>query len=430
MDKNTLSDSHGEPSRAVWSVGGLCRAVADSLEARFNPVSVKGEISGFSRASSGHCYFSLKDASGQLRCAMFRRSASMLNFSPRDGVQVQVFGRLGVYEARGDLQLIVEAMRPAGQGALYEQFLQIKARLESQGLFAAECKRPVPAQPRRIAVVSSPNAAAWHDVMTALQRRVPHIPVCLLPAMVQGEGAAATLVQALQQAAALSPRPDVILLVRGGGSVEDLWAFNDESLAHCIAQSPVPIICGVGHETDFTIADFVADLRAPTPTAAAELCATAREVLLGQCADWRMRLQRSVLRQYERQAQRLDHLRTRLGRPQLALMKQAKRLDRCGLLLRAALKTRLTRAQQMQGRAKERLEHAATQALRLHQQRLAHLAVRLEALNPHKVLERGYALLTDAQGQVLTRSDRFIEGQSVTAKLSDGTVPLRVQART
>lgn len=426
MDNKSIFAAGGAQP-PVWSVGSLCRAIADSLEARFNPVSVKGEISGFSRASSGHCYFSLKDASGQLRCAMFRRSASMLNFTPREGLQVQVFGRLGVYEARGDLQLIVEAMRPAGQGALYEQFVQIKARLESQGLFAAARKRPVPEQPSRIAVVSSPQAAAWHDVMTALQRRVPHIPVCLVPALVQGEGAAATLIRALQAAASLSPAPDVILLVRGGGSVEDLWAFNDEALAHCIAQSPVPIICGVGHETDFTIADFVADLRAPTPTAAAELCATEREVLLRQCADWRVRLQRSVLRQYERQAQRLDHLRRRLGRPQMALMKQAQRLDRCSLRLRAALQTRLARGQQAQLRAQERLGVAVQQSLALHRQRLAHLAVRLQALDPHKVLERGYALLSDGDGQVLTQRHQFVPGQAVTARLSDGTVPLQVQ---
>ena len=230
----------------------LCRAVADTLDLRFNPVSVQGEISGFARAASGHCYFSLKDEGGQIRCAMFRRAAGALDFSPRDGEQVQVQGRLGVYEARGDLQLVVESMQRAGQGALYEQFLRLKARLEAEGLFDAERKRPLPEQPRAIGVVTSPGAAAWHGVMTALQRRVPHIPVRLAPAQVQGQGAAATLVQALQQVYAWTaedhpsePPIDVILLVRGGGSLEDLWCFNDEQLARMLAQSPVPVISGV-----------------------------------------------------------------------------------------------------------------------------------------------------------------------------------------
>ena len=272
--------------RVVWGVSSLCRAVADTLDARFNPVTVKGEISGFSRASSGHCYFSLKDEGGQIRCAMFRRAAGLLDFSPRDGELVEVQGRLGVYEARGDLQLVVESMQRAGQGALFEQFLRLKTKLEAEGLFDASRKRALPTQPRAIGVVTSAGAAAWHDVMTALQRRVPHIPVRMAPAQVQGQAAAATLVQALQNLYAWTaedhptePAVDVILLVRGGGSMEDLWAFNDEQLARVMAMSPVPVISGVGHETDFTIADFVADVRAPTPTAAAEMAADRKSVV-------------------------------------------------------------------------------------------------------------------------------------------------------
>ena len=265
-------------SPTVWSVGALCRAVADALEARFNPVTVRGEITGFSRAASGHCYFSIKDTVGQIRCAMFRRAASSLAFSPCDGELVELRGRLGVYEQRGDLQLIVESLQRAGQGALFEQFLRLKAQLEGEGLFDADRKRPLPVMPRGIGLVTSPGAAALHDVATALQRRVPHIPVVLAPALVQGAAAPASLVAALEQlyARALHPRAgeppiDVILLVRGGGSMEDLWAFNDELLARTVVRSPVPLVSGVGHETDFTIADFCADLRAPTPTAAAEL---------------------------------------------------------------------------------------------------------------------------------------------------------------
>ena len=273
----------------IWEVGALCRAVADALQARFNPVAVRGEITGFSRASSGHCYFSIKDTQGQIRCAMFRSAASRLDFVPRDGELVELRGRLGVYEARGDLQLVVESLQRAGQGALFEQFLRLKARLEAEGLFDTARKRPLPLMPRGIGLVTSPGAAALHDVVTALRRRVPHLPVVLVPALVQGEGAAPSLCTALSKLylmaqagqapgadLAKNPPIDVILLVRGGGSIEDLWAFNDEQLARTIVQSPVPVVSGVGHETDFTVADFCADLRAPTPTAAAELVAPPR----------------------------------------------------------------------------------------------------------------------------------------------------------
>ncbi|MDB5946721.1 MAG: xseA, partial [Ramlibacter sp.] len=238
----------------------MCRAVADALEARFNPVAVRGEVSGFSRAASGHCYFSLKDGDGQIRCAMFRRAAGLLDFAPKDGDSVEVLGRLDVYGPRGDLQLIVESLSRAGQGALFEQFLRLKARLEGEGLFDPTRKRPLPGSPRGIGLVTSTGAAALHDVVTCLTRRVPHIPVVLAPAAVQGAQAASDLVRALTGLYALAEAGtiDVILLVRGGGSIEDLWAFNDEQLARTIARSPVPVVSGVGHETDFTIADFVA----------------------------------------------------------------------------------------------------------------------------------------------------------------------------
>ena len=306
----------------IWEVGALCRAIADALEARFNPVAVRGEITGFSRASSGHCYFSIKDAQGQLRCAMFRRAAGLLDFSPRDGELVEVRGRLGVYEARGDLQFIVESMQRAGQGALFEQFLRLKAQLDAEGLFDATRKRPLPLLPRGIGLVTSPGAAALHDVVTALRRRVPHIPVVLVPAQVQGAAAPASLVLALSKLYLLAqagqagqapeasmnegPPIDVILLVRGGGSIEDLWAFNDERLARTIVQSPVPLVCGVGHETDFTIADFCADLRAPTPTAAAELVAQPRDVWLGALGLLAGRIEDGVQRQLDLRHQRLE----------------------------------------------------------------------------------------------------------------------------
>lgn len=239
---------------SIWPVGSLLRAIADSLEARFNPVAVQGELFGFSRASSGHCYFSLKDEQGQIRCAMFRRAAGLLDFSPRDGQLVELRGRLGVYEPRGELQLVVESMQQAGHGSLFEQFLQRKSMLEAEGLFATARKRPLPLMPRAIGVVTSLGAAALHDVVTALQRRAPHIPVMIYPASVQGAQAAGELRGALLKAAErqATDQVDVLLLVRGGGAMEDLWAFNDELLARAIIAAPMPVVCGVGHETDFS----------------------------------------------------------------------------------------------------------------------------------------------------------------------------------
>lgn len=426
--------NHLLENREFWAVSALCRAVSDALDTGFNPVRVRGEMSGFSRAASGHCYFSLKDEAGQLRCAMFRRAAGLLDFSPRDGEMVEVQGRLGVYEARGDLQLVVESMQRAGQGALFEQFLRLKARLEAEGLFEPSRKRPVPAQPRAIGVVTSPGAAAWHDVMTALQRRVPHIPVRMSAALVQGQGAAPSLVQALQRLYAWTaedhptePPVDVILLVRGGGSVEDLWAFNDEGLARVIASSPVPLVSGVGHETDFTIADFVADVRAPTPTAAAEMAATARDELMQSLEHLAHRLSQGVQRQLDRQAQRLDAAHARLGRPQTALSRQAQTLDRLALRLQAAPVGRLTGERHGLERHSDRLAHGLGLTLQQQARQCERLGLRLAALDPHRVLERGYAWLSDGQGQALTRVTQLTAGQLVQATLADGAADLVVR---
>lgn len=428
-------NSSSEAAVQTWRVSALCAAVADALDARFNPVRVQGEISGFSRAASGHCYFSIKDEGGQIRCAMFRRAAGLLDFSPRDGELVVVSGRLGVYEARGDLQLVVESMQRAGQGALFEQFLRLKTRLEAEGLFEVSRKRELPSQPRAIGVVTSPGAAAWHDVMTALQRRVPHIPVRMAPALVQGAGAAATLAQALQNLYAWTaedhpsePPVDVILLVRGGGSIEDLWAFNDEQLARVIAMSPVPVITGVGHETDFTIADFVADVRAPTPTAAAEMAATARDELLQVVEHQAHRLTHGIERQLDRQAQRLDTVAARLGRPQAALARQSQTLDRLALRMRTAPADFLTAGRHGLERQAVRLQHGLARAVQQHTQRCERLELRLAAMDPHRVLERGYAWLSDESGHALTRVGQLSAGQAVQATLADGSVGMVVRS--
>jgi exodeoxyribonuclease VII large subunit len=420
----------------VWAVGALCRAVADALDARFNPVTVRGEITGFSRAASGHCYFSLKDASGQIRCAMFRRAASMLSFAPRDGELVEVRGKLGVYEQRGDLQLIVDTMQRAGQGALFEQFLRLKAQLESEGLFDPARKRPLPISPRGIGVVTSLGAAALHDVVSALQRRVPHIPVYIAPALVQGALAPGELVDALSklyllaqyskglEADLASEKPiiDVILLVRGGGSLEDLWAFNDERVARTIVQSPVPIICGVGHETDFTIADFCADLRAPTPTAAAELCATERSVWLGAVGLMERQLQSAALGALDTQAQRLDIAAQRLGRPSDAAGQQRLALQRLEFALhrQTLLKTQLLTQYFI---ALERDLTIKTQdTLRRAHERTTRAERSLELLNPQRVLERGFALLQGEDGHVVGSVGAVKAGQRMKATLADGSL--------
>jgi exodeoxyribonuclease VII large subunit len=423
----------------VWEVGALCRAIADALESRFNPVAVRGEITGFSRASSGHCYFTVKDANGQLRCAMFRRAATLLDFSPRDGELVELRGRLGVYEARGDLQFIVESMQRAGQGALFEQFLRLKATLEAQGLFDAARKRPLPLQPRGIGLVTSLGAAALHDVVTALRRRVPHIPVVLVPTPVQGAAAPASLVASLSKLYRLAeqaqasgadlaqmPAIDVILLVRGGGSIEDLWAFNDERLARAIVQSPVPLVCGVGHETDFTIADFCADLRAPTPTAAAELVAQPRDAWLRALDLLGARLGDAVQRQVDARAQRLDQVAARLGRPSSLALRQHLQLARLAQRMRHAVQLRAQRQQHVQSALAVGLSQALRQRLRLHGERVDRAALRLGLLDPSLVLQRGYAMLTDSAGRAVVSVRQTMPGDALKATLADGTVDLTV----
>ena len=417
----------------IWEVGALCRAVADVLQARFNPVAVRGEITGFSRASSGHCYFSIKDAQGQIRCAMFRRAASLLDFVPRDGELVELRGRLGVYEARGDLQLIVESLQRAGQGALFEQFLRLKARLEAEGLFDAVRKRALPLMPRGIGLVTSPSAAALHDVVTALRRRVPHLPVVLVPALVQGAGAAPSMCAALSTLYRMAeeeggPPVDVILLVRGGGAIEDLWAFNDEQLARTIVQSPVPIISGVGHETDFTIADFCADLRAPTPTAAAELVAQPRSVWLGALDLLTDRLQDGVQRHLDQRGQRLDQLAARLGRPSGLAVREQQRLAQLAERMRHATLLKLQQLTHNQKALEADFPQKLQRSLVDRHQRLERAALRLQLLDPRLVLQRGYALLSDAEGRTITSVHQAPPGTALQATLADGSLDLTVRS--
>ena len=418
------------PAARIWAVGALCQAIAQALDARFNPVRVAGEISGFSRATSGHCYFVLKDGSGQLRCAMFRRVAEQLGPMPRDGDRVVVRGRLGVYEARGELQLIVESLQREGQGNLYEQFLERKDRLEQEGLFAASRKRAVTPMPRGIGIVTSLGAAALHDVVTTLQRRAPHIPVVVVPASVQGEQAAPELARALRQlyrcvAAQNLPFPiDTILLVRGGGSMEDLWAFNDEALARTIADSPVPVITGVGHETDFTIADFVADLRAPTPTGAAEMASVSTEAASRLVDEMDDRLQSALLRQLDRQAQHLDRLAARMGRLSVAVDRNRARLLGAWQGLQHGVSLQLQRRRHQLTRQHELLPATVERAVTGQSHALSAFTVRLQALDPSLVLQRGYVWLSDADGVAITHVGQMAQGQAVRATLADGHADL------
>lgn len=417
------------PNASAWTVSALLLAVSDALSARFASVSVRGEISGFTRAASGHCYFTLKDASGAqagLRCAMFRRAATLLGFSPRDGQQVELRGRLAVYEARGELQMVVEAMQPLGTGSLYEEFLRLKARLEAQGLFAAERKRAMPAFPRVVAVVTSLAGAALHDVLTTLARRAPQLQVHVYPSLVQGPEAPPALVAALQ-AAGRDAQAEAVLLCRGGGSLEDLWSFNDERVVRAVAACPLPVLCGVGHETDVTLCDLAADLRAPTPTAAAELVCPATVDLLADLQTQAALLRRLVQRRLDGAAQRLDLLSLRLQRPSRLLGRQSEALGRLQHRAQAALQRALELARARHARQAQRLLHAGQAGVRRAQATLEVRQQRLAALDPRQVLARGYAWVTDAQGRPVVSVQGLTLGQPLQAVWADGEAGVTVQ---
>lgn len=417
-------------ARRVWGVAALVHAVADSLAARFGACTVQGELSGVTRAASGHCYFSLKDADGQaalVRCAMFRRAAGGLDFVPQDGQRVEVRGRLALYEPRGELQFVVEAMQRAGAGALMEQFLRLKARLEAEGLFDRQHKRALPAHPRRVGVITSLGAAALHDVATALARRAPHVGVVIYPSLVQGPEAAPALVAALQTANQRA-EVDTLILCRGGGSLEDLWCFNDERVVRAVAGSRLPVVCGVGHETDVTLSDFAADLRAPTPTAAAELAAPAQRDGLDTLQALAGLMQRRVSRVLDSQAQRLDAAGLRLSRPTERLRRQQLQLRQLGHRLSLAVR-------QVPPLEHSRLERLASRARRAMTGRQAQAASRLDALaaglhtlDPQRVLQRGYAWLADAQGRPVQSVQQLAVGEVVGAVLADGRAEVSVLA--
>ncbi len=433
-------------TREILTVSELNRAVAGILERNLPVVRVEGELSNVVRAASGHWYFSLKDASAQVRCVMFRGRARNVDFSPRDGDRVEVLALATLYEARGEFQLNVEAMRRAGAGDLYRRFLELKDRLQREGLFDAARKRPLPAHPAAIGIVTSPQAAALRDVLTTLRRRAPAIPVVVYPTQVQGAEAPAQIAAAIGRA---GNRRDceVLLLVRGGGSIEDLWAFNDERVARAVAACPLPVVVGVGHETDFTIADFVADLRAPTPTAAAELVAPDRRELARGALRLAQRLQMAMRRRLDRAAQRLD-TGTRLLRPpsaqwrdrarrvaalaqRLAAAGNAQRLRRAGALDRLAARMRAPRADLARQRLEaleRRLASAAREALAQRGRRVDAAAAALALVSPQAVLDRGYAIVSSPDGAVLRDAARARPGDALSVRLASGRLDATVTA--
>lgn len=393
-----------ELSREILSVGDLNRAIAASLEDRFDMVWVGGEISNFKAYDSGHWYFSLKDEEGQIRCVMFRGRNGQVGFMPQSGDKVEVSASLGMYVPRGDAQLTIQTLRRAGVGGLYEAFLKLKAKLEKEGLFGEERKRAIPTHPRSIGIITSPQAAALKDVLSTLARHAPHIPVVIYPTLVQGSEAPAGMIAAFKVANA-ERTADVILLVRGGGSIEDLWAFNDEQLAYAIAQSDIPVVSGVGHETDFTIADFVADLRAPTPTGAAELAAPRRDQLLQELDALFQALTLRIHQRVEREAQTLD---------QLAL--------------------RLSHALPNPDRMREQLaswQHRLYQAwfVRMEnwKRNQAYYQSQLEMLNPQRTLERGYAVVLNATDgfQVARKPGDLQKDREYEIRLAEGSVAVQ-----
>ncbi len=397
-----------EISREILSVGDLNRAIASSLEERFDAVWVSGEISNFKAYDSGHWYFSLKDEEGQIRCVMFRGRNGQVGFMPQSGDLVEVAANLGFYVPRGDIQLTVQSMRRAGMGGLYEAFLKLKAKLTKEGLFDQDRKREIPTHPRAIGIVTSPQAAALKDVLSTLARRAPHIPVVIYPTLVQGPDAPAGIIAALK-AAEKEDAVDVILLVRGGGSIEDLWAFNDEQLAYAIAQSPIPVVSGVGHETDVTIADFVADLRAPTPTGAAELAAPRRDQMLQELEAISQALLQRVGQRVEREAQTLDQLALRLSH---ALPNPE-------------------RMREQIGHWQKRLQQAWMVRIDGWKRNQGHYQSQLEMLNPQRTLERGYAVILSEQEmslQAVRNPDQLKVNASYQVRLAEGQVEIEIAA--
>jgi len=412
----------------VLSVAQLVRSVRDTLEHRYPLQWIGGEISNLRPAASGHLYFVLKDEQAQVDCVMFRGRAAYLDWEPRDGLRVEVRALVTMYEPRGRFQLNVEGMRRAGLGPLNERFLKLKARLEAEGLFSPEVKRDIPAVPRRIGIVTSLAAAALRDVLTTLRRRNPSIPVVIYPVPVQGDGAAAKIAQMLATASERA-ECDVLLLVRGGGSIEDLWQFNEEAVARAIRASVIPVVVGVGHETDFTIADFAADRRAPTPTAAAEMASPPRAELLARVAELGWRASREARRRIEYAVQAVDSLARRLVHPAEKLRGSRQLVGQFAARLASLMGHRIELHRFRLREAPQRLSSLIARQMELSASRLALLRAGLGSLDPAAVLARGYSITRTAEGTVVNDAAAVREGQRLTTTLAKGAIESEVRRR-
>lgn len=436
------------PSSPVLSVAELNDIVAELLTQSIPLLWISGEISNFTRAASGHWYFTLKDDKAQVRTVMFRNRAQLAGFIPRDGDRVEIRATVSLYTPRGDFQLNAEAIRRAGTGNLYEAFLRLKAKLEAEGLFEQNRKRPIPLLPHTIGIVTSPKAAALRDILTTLKRRAPHIPIILYPTQVQGSEAPAAIVQAIETASERA-ECDVLLICRGGGSMEDLWSFNDEQVARTIAGCAIPTISGIGHETDFTIADFVSDLRAPTPTGAAELAARSRTDWMEWLDTQAGKLRYAMKRHLEKSMQEADSLSRRLISPSAYITRErlkcqtlATRLSHTGTDTLAAWRHELAN---MRTRIKAQLpDTLPLRALVSHQRNLLErmiasqlndnrkniqsLSAQLELLSPKRTLERGYAIMTDTKGHVIRSPEQLPIHKPVSVHLANGTAQIRIES--
>ena len=396
-----MLDSANTPH--IMSVSELNRLAKEVLEQSFPLFWVSGEISNFTRAASGHWYFSLKDQSAQVSCVMFRGRNSYLDWSPKEGDKVEARALVTLYEARGSFQLTIEFLQRAGAGALFEAFEKLKAKLQQEGLFDPAFKQAIPAHPRQIGIVTSPDAAALHDVLTTLKRRMPSIPVIIYPTPVQGKGAATQIANAINSAHERN-ECDVLIICRGGGSMEDLWQFNEEVVARAIANCRIPTISGVGHETDFTICDFVADVRAPTPTAAAELASPSREALLNKLKQLSEQLKRNSLYLVQQREQLLDYLARRLVSPTQQVALQTSQL----------------------AQLRYRLDLNIQQQLQRQQRNLTQLAQNLHHLNPQAVLSRGYAFAQNKQGEIISNSRQIKAGDDISLTFDVGSAEATV----
>ncbi|MCT8124571.1 exodeoxyribonuclease VII large subunit [Alishewanella sp. BS5-314] len=438
----------------IYTVSRLNSEVRLTLELQFQQLWLVGEVSNFVAAASGHWYFSLKDQAAQVKVAMFKQANRYATVRPQNGQQVLIRARISVYEPRGEYQLLAEFIEPAGAGLLKQQFEQLKAKLAAEGLFAPERKKPLPANPRRVGVITSPTGAAVRDIITVLARRAPGIELIIYPCQVQGETAAAQL-RTMLSSAIRRKEVDVLIIGRGGGSIEDLWCFNDEALARAVADCPIPIVSAVGHEIDFALTDFVADVRAATPSAAAELVSPDQSQWLVALSQLQQRLSRAMRRQLMQQQPRLMQLQQRLQQlhPQRRLEQQQQRLDELQLRLQRQMQQQLQQARrqhsylqqslqhlspakaikqqqlQLQQLAK-RLQQAQQQQLKQHKFNLLQLSKQLHTVSPLATLARGYSIAFDAQQQVVTRNSQLAVGDKVTVKLAEGAFEAEVRKLT